>query len=127
METNAGSPPPYPFLGGGQVGFRVVPRLRPLPPNFIFRVPGLETEGSGAEKQPKPKVFGRVIPRTSGRISRPEVLTQKLTTRPEGADVHDPRGSQKNSMQGNFGMIFHSLRMQGSPPDLHWNWRTLHA
>ena len=30
---------------------------------------------------------------------------------PEGADVHNPRGSQKNLMQENIGLIFGSLRM----------------
>ena len=28
----------------------------------------------------------------------------------EGADVHDPRGSPKNFMQENFGLIFRSLQ-----------------
>ena len=86
---------------------------------------------SGTEKQPKQKVFGRYIPRTSGWISgqtsRPKnfhpiarragkssfFARMSLTRRrgPEGADVHDPRGSQKNFLRENFGLIFRLLEI----------------
>ena len=74
----------------------------------------------------KHKVMGRDIPRTSrrisGRTSRPKnfhPITRSAGKYsfclrghpwPEGADVHDPRGSWKNFLQENFGLTFRFLK-----------------
>ena len=78
---------------------------------------------SGTEKQPKHKVFGPVVPWTSGRISGRTSRSNKLslhhlecrkmkflvrTSLTRRRDFHDPRGSQKNIMQENFWLIFRS-------------------
>ena len=75
---------------------------------------------SGTEKQPKHEVFGRDIPRTSvgypggrpdpktfspspGAQENKVFSTDVHDPKPQGEDVHDPRGSQIKCMQENFG------------------------
>ena len=105
---------------------------------------GMLAFGSGMEKQPKHGVFGRDIPRISGRTSRPQNVHPIARSAgkysfwsgrpwPEGADVHELRGSQKNLTQENFGLMFRSLyrcstptpKQLCSPPSFETFWTLL--
>ena len=79
---------------------------------------------SGTEKQPQYRVLGGISCRRQGgypgghphpknslphRSERGNIMFFARMSMTQGADVHDPRGPQKNFMQETFGLILRSV------------------